>query len=144
MTQDFIRQLGLALKSDALASEIIAIGNGMIGNIVLSFKTTNTQNATTSAWTKTLIVEARDSAGNIHTWLSQAFATRLSIADTSVAGVATIPSTTITFVDGVATITITGPAANWLNAETVTLTIANITLNGYTITGGTHVITIVP
>jgi hypothetical protein len=142
MKPEFIRQLGVALKSEELANEIAAIGNGMTGNIVLSFKTTDTKSAGSTAWTKTVIVEAKDSQGNLHTWLNQSFTTRLSIADTSTAGTASIASTTITFVDGVATIVISGSANAWVAAETATLTIANITLNGYTITGGTHVITI--
>ncbi len=142
MKPEFIRQLAIALKSEELAKEIAALGDGMVGKIALSFKTTDTKTATTEAWTKTLIIEAVNPDGDVHTWLNQSFTTRLSIADTSTAGTASIVSTTITFVDGVATIVISGSAHAWVAAETVTLTIANITLNGYTITGGTHVITI--
>jgi hypothetical protein len=78
-------------------------------------------------------------AGEVHTWLNQSYTTTLSIADTSTAGTASIVSTTLTLVNGQADIVVSGDAADWLNTETDTLTVGNITVMGYTVTGGTSV-----
>lgn len=94
---------------------------------------------TSSAWTRTVTVEIQNAAGEIHTWLSQAYTTTESIADTSTAGTASITSTTLTLVNGRAEIVVSGDAADWLDTETDTLTIGNITVAGYTVTGGTSV-----
>lgn len=143
MTQDFARQLGIALKNNDLANEVAAIASGLGGDISFSLSaTTSTQAATSAAWTKTVVIKLVDTAGLVHTWLNKAFTTKLSIADTSTAGTATIASTTLTLVDGCAIVVITGPAAAWVATETVTLTVASISLNGNTVASVTHVVTI--
>ena len=95
--------------------------------------------ATNAAWQRTVTVTLKSAAAEVHTWFNKAIATGVSIADASTAGTATIPSTTLTFVNGVASVVISGNAAAWLGTETDTLTIASLTILGYTVTGGTSV-----
>jgi hypothetical protein len=92
-----------------------------------------------TAWTRTVKVYLKNAAGDIHTWFSKAIATGVSIADTSTAGAATIPSTTLTFIEGVATVVVSGDAQAWLNTETDTLTVPQATILGYTVAAKTSV-----
>jgi len=94
---------------------------------------------TAAAWTRNVKITVESAAGEIHTWLDKATATILSIGDTSTAGTASIVSTTLTLVKGEATIVVSGDAQDWLDTETDTLTVANLTILGYTVTGGTSV-----
>jgi len=94
---------------------------------------------TAAAWTRNVSVSIQNAAGEVHTWIDEAYTTTASIADTSTAGTASIASTTLTLVEGQATIVVSGDAAAWLNAETDTLTIGNLTIMGNTVTGGTSV-----
>lgn len=82
---------------------------------------------TAAAFTREVVVEAQNAAGEIHAWLNEVIASGVAIADTSTAGTATIPSTTLTIVDGRATIVISGDAQDWLDTETDTLTVAEYT-----------------
>lgn len=134
-------QLGRALRSDGMAASIL---NAMGGDMSLRISpTTKTRAAGTGSWTQKVSIELVDSEGNVCEWLNKAFATTASVGDTSTAGTATIGSTTLTFENGRAEVTITGSNHAWVAAETATLTIANITVLGYTVTGGTCVVTIV-
>jgi len=92
-----------------------------------------------TAWTRTVVVELQTAAGEVHSWFDRAITTGVSIADTSTAGTATIPSTTLTFVNGKASVVVSGDAANWLNTETDTLTVAQATILGYTVAAKTSV-----
>lgn len=47
------------------------------------------------------------------------------------------------WVNGESSVVVSGTAAAWVAAETNTLTVANLTVMGYTVTGGTSVETIV-
>ena len=94
---------------------------------------------TSSAWTRNVKISIQSAAGEVHEWLNQSYTTTLSIADTSTAGTASITSTTLTLVNGEATVVVSGDAQDWLDTETDTLTVANITVMGYTVTGGTSV-----
>ena len=115
----------------------------MSGDIVLSIlPATTTRSATAAAWTRKVTVQALTAAGELHSWLNAAYAAKVAIADTSAAGTATIASTTLTLVNGGAEITVSGDAAAWLATETNTLTIGNIEILGYTVTGGTSAETI--
>jgi len=98
-----------------------------------------TSAATAEAWTRVVNVKVVDSNGTKHAWLTQDFTTTASIADTSTAGTASITSTTLSLVGGEANITVSGDAADWLATETDTLTIGDLTILGYTVTGGTSV-----
>jgi hypothetical protein len=147
MLSETLRNLGRVLRGEAQAREIRNYGKALNGNIVLRFTPTGkSRSAATGAWTESVDIEMVDDEGNVHTWLNGSFTTRLSIADTSVAGTASIASTTITFVNGRAKVTITGSNHAWLAAETATLTVANITLaaplSDKVVTGGTFVVTI--
>lgn len=118
----------------------VEVAAAMSGDMLLSISpATKSTPHTSSAWTRTVTISLVDAAGDVHTWFNKAVATGVSIADTSTAGTATIPSTTLTFVNGVATVVISGDAQTWAAVETDTLTIANATIMGYTVTGGTSV-----
>jgi len=94
---------------------------------------------TAAAWDRDVVLTLQNAAGETHTWCNMVFTTTLSVGDTSSAGTASIVSTTLTFVNGVATIVVSGDAAAWLHTETDTLTVGNTTIMGYTVTGGTSV-----
>ena len=94
---------------------------------------------TAAAWDRNVTISVQTAAGAVHTWLDGAFTSILSIGDTSTAGTASIVSTTMTLVEGEVVVVVSGDAADWLNTETDTLTVANTTILGYTVTGGTSV-----
>lgn len=94
---------------------------------------------TSEAWQRTVTIQLADANDVVQTWFNASFATTLSIADTSVAGTASIASTTADFVNGTCTVVVSGDAAAWLATETDTLTVASITVAGETVTGGTSV-----
>lgn len=130
-------------KSHALGeqnTEMDMMKKAMSGNMALAISPATVAPVPTSeAWTRTVTVSLNDSSGNRHTWFNAAIASKASIGDTSSAGTASIASTTITFVDGLATIVVSGDAKAWADEETDTLTIANLTILGHTVTGGTSV-----
>lgn len=99
--------------------------------------------ATAAAWSRKVEISIVDSEGNTHTWLNGAYTTTLSIGNTSTAGTASIASTTLTLTNGRATVIVEGDAAAWVAAETDTLTVGDLTVMGYTVTGGTSVQTFV-
>ena len=99
--------------------------------------------ATAAAWTRTVKLRLKNTAGITHDWFNKSVTSAVSIADTSTAGVASIPSTTLVWVNGEASVVVSGTAAAWLATETDTLTVADMTVMGYTVTGGTSVETIV-
>jgi len=119
----------LALRDKAMAGDIVFVVT----------PATVTPAPTAALWTRNVVVEVQTAAGEVHTWLNDAIATGVSIADDSTAGTATIPSTTLTLVDGRATIVVSGDAAAWLDTETDTLTVAEATILGYTIAAKTSV-----
>jgi hypothetical protein len=94
---------------------------------------------TSTARTRTVTVELQDALGNVHTWFTKDIATGVSIADASSAGTATIPSTTLSFVDGVASVVVSCDANTWAAADTDTLTVAQATIMGYTVAAKTSV-----
>lgn len=131
------RPNGIGLTSN---QELTLVEKAMSGDIVFSIlPATVAPVPTSAAWTRTVMIEVLTAAGEVHTWLNQAYTTTLSIADGSTAGTASIVSTTLTLVNGQADIVVSGDAADWLNTETDTLTVGNITVMGYTVTGGTSV-----
>lgn len=92
-----------------------------------------------TAWTRTVTVMLKTAAGEVHEWFNKAITTGVSIGDTSALGTATIPSTTLTFTNGVATVVVSGSAHAWTNTETDTLTVAQATILGYTVASKTSV-----
>jgi hypothetical protein len=112
----------------------------MSGDIVMVIAPTAVAPVPTSdAWTRNVLISIETAAGVVHNWLNGTYATTLSIADDSTAGTASIVSTTLTIVNGQAIVVVSGDAEDWLDTETDTLTIANITVLGETITAGTSV-----
>ena len=110
------------------------------GDMVVSISPATATHAATvsTGWTRTVTVTLKNAAGETHTWFNYAYASGCSIADTSSPGTASIPSTTLTFVNGVATVVVTGDAQSW-TSTTDTLTVPTLTILGFTITGGTSV-----
>jgi len=143
MTPNFLSKIGLALGNQDLANELAAMATGLNGDLVLRITpTTNTKAATAAAWSNKITVELVDSVGRVHTWFNKTLTSKVTVADTSTAGTATVGSANLVFVNGKATVTLSGNAAAWLATETATVTIANLTVNGSTVTGGTSVLTI--
>ena len=94
---------------------------------------------TAEAWTRTVGVELQTAGGIVQTGLSGTFTTSVSIADDSTAGTASIASTTLTIVNGVGSIVVSGDEAAWLATETDTLTIAELTIRNATVATKTSV-----
>lgn len=103
---------------------------------------TTTRAATAAAFTRNTCVCLKDADGNIHNWFTKNITSGVSIADTSTAGTASIPSTTLSFVNGIAPVVVSGSAAAWLAGETNTLTVTAATILGYTVAAKTSVETI--
>jgi len=114
------------------------------GDIVMVITPTTTgSSATTTAFTRTVELSIETAAGEVHTWLNDTYATTLAIAsDTVGTGAAAIASTTLTLVDGKASVVISATGV-WAADDTNTLTVSNITAGGVTVTAGTSVDTII-
>ena len=124
----------------AVKDELKIRDKAMAGDIVMVIDPETVAPApTSSAWTRNVKISIQSAAGEVHEWLNQSYTTTLAIADTSTAGTASITSTTLTLVNGEATVVVSGDAQDWLDTETDTLTVSNITVLGYTVTGGTSV-----
>lgn len=124
----------------AVRRELLLRDKALAGDIVfIVTPPTVTPAPTAVAWTRNVVVELQTASGEVHTWFSDAITTGVSIANDSTAGTATIPSTTLTLVDGKATIVVSGDAEAWLDTETDTLTVAEATILGYTIAAKTSV-----
>ena len=129
--------MGLAPQ---LRTELHKIALGMSGDLTfVVYPATVAPSPTSAAWTRTVRIQLEDQYGRVHNWFNKAITTGVSIADTSTAGTASIPSTTLTFVRGVATVVVSGDAEDWLNTETDTLTVAEATIMGYTVAAKTSV-----
>ena len=130
-------------KSKALGAHNVQqrlMAEGMSGDLTIVITPeTVAPEPTAAAWTRTVNIKVVNTAGETMNWLNAAYTTTLSIADTSTAGTASIVSTTLTLVNGEADIVVSGDAADWLDTETDTLTVGNLTVMGYTVTGGTSV-----
>lgn len=115
----------------AIKDEFNVRDKAMSGDIVAVITpATVAQDAGAGAWTRTVIFELKTAAGELHDWLTASFATKVSIADTSDAGTASIASTTLSIVNGRAEIVVTGSNHAWVADETDTLTVASITVLG--------------
>lgn len=137
----FIKESGLP---PALRDEQNLRDKAMAGDLVfVCTPATVDRKAASTAWSRTVVVELKTAAGEVHTWFNKAIATGVSIADTSTAGTATIPSTTLTFVNGRASVVVSSVAAAWVAEETNTLTVAQATILGYTVASKTSVETII-
>lgn len=110
--------------------------------LVISPKTVD-RVATNAAWSRTVTLTLTNTAGEVLTFYNGTQSGKASISNTSTAGTASIASQNIVFVNGVASIVVSGDAKAWLADETDTLTIANLSVNNFTVTGGTSVQTFV-
>ena len=123
-----------------LRLEVYLRDKGMAGDMIFVVTPeTVTPVPTAALWTRDVVVELQSATGERHSWFNKAITTGVSIADTSTAGTASIASTTLTFVDGRVVVTVSGDAADWLNTETDTLTVAEATILGYTVAAKTSV-----
>lgn len=108
------------------------------GDLVFKmYPETVTKVATSAAWSRTVRVRLETAAGECHTWFNAAIASGVAIADNA-SGTATIPSTTLTFVDGEAVVVVSGTGA-FAAANTDTLTVAQATILGATVAAKTSV-----
>ncbi len=122
MSSEESRALGDVNKRDRMLQEALK------GDIVFVVTPAAVNRGNTAAiWSRDVGVTVENAAGEIHEWFTEAIATGVSIANTSVAGAASIPSTTLSVVNGQATVTVSGDAAAWLAAETDTLTVTQYT-----------------
>jgi len=134
---DILNKIGF---SPELKKEIELRDKALSGDLVwVVTPATTGKAARTTAWTRSVIVELQTAAGEVHTWFSKAITSGVTIADTSTAGTATIPSTTLTIVNGRATVVVSGNAVAWLATETDTLTVPQATILGYTVAAKTSV-----
>ena len=131
-----VDEANIAALQAAAPSALMA--KAMSGDLVFVISPATKSTAHASAASRTVTVTLKDAAGDTHTWFNAAITTGVSIAKTSSAGTATIASTTLTFVAGVASVVIT-IGGTWAGADHDDLTIANATILGYTVAGGTSV-----
>ena len=123
------------------AMELMA--KAMAGDMVVVVTPADARKQETLAtWTQTFYVEIQTAAGEVHTWFNAAIASGVAVSDAG-GGTATIPSTTLTFVDGVATVVMSGNAATWASGETATITTSGSTIIilGSTLASKTGVLT---
>ena len=111
----------------AVRDELKIRDKALAGDIVFSVSpSTVSTTPLATAWTRTVNVNLESAAGDVHEWFNKAITTGVSIADTSSAGTATIPSTTLTFANGKASVVVSGDAQAWLGGtaqvETITCT----------------------
>jgi hypothetical protein len=126
--------------SNAKSAALGEVWNAMSGNMTMVITPETVAPApTAAAWTREVEIKIINGNGKVCEWLTESYTTTLSIADTSTAGTASIASTTLNIVEGKAVVVVSGDAADWLNTETDTLTVGNLTILGYTVTGGTSV-----
>ena len=100
--------------------------NAMAGDMTMDISPTTVGRAATDAvWTRNVEIAITDTEGRVHDWLTKDFTTTASIADTSSAGAATIASTTLSVVNGKASITVSGDAQDWLGGVAQEKSITN-------------------
>ncbi len=129
---------GIQPKLRQLLTDMGAAVSGSAITMVIT-PATWTPKPTSAAWESYVAVTFKCN-GSICEWMN-GITISASVADSSTAGTATIDSATPAVKNGVARIKVIGDAAAWLNSETVTVTIANKTVLGATVTGGTSVAT---
>ncbi len=110
----------------------------MSGDMLFSVSPATKSTPHASAASRTVVISLVDAAGDVHTWFNKAITAGVSIGHNGGSGTATIASTVLTFVNGVATVVIT-IGGTWAGADTDTLTIAAATIMGYTVAGVTSV-----
>ena len=135
-----VNRSGPAMAQNQVGTRIAGMASILNGDIVFDLTAGQTLEPTAAVWTKTFTITAKNAAGDVLPISGIALA--VSIADTSTAGTAAVDDTTPTLVNGTVDIVVSGDAAAWLDTETATATLANLTYLGYTVTGGAMVVTI--
>lgn len=125
-------------KAGFQAYDVYMLKQAANANMVFVVSPATLSTAHGSAANRIVTITLQNSAGETHTWYNRAVATGVSVAKSSSAGTVTIPSTTLTFVNGVATVTIT-EGGTWAGADTDTLTIAAETIFGFSVASQTSV-----
>jgi hypothetical protein len=112
-------------------TNIKALFKALSGDIVVKCTpATATPAPTSAAWSQVVSVALETADGERHTWYSGPIT--LAVADTSTAGTAAISPAAGAHLmtDGVLSVTLSGAAAAWLNAETATLTASLVAQQG--------------
>jgi hypothetical protein len=112
-------------------ADMKAFMKALSGDIVLKVTpATATPAPTSAAWSQSVVVSLETADGERHKWYSGPVT--LAVADTSTAGTAAIsPAAGAHYMtDGALTVTLSGNAAAWLNAETATLTATAVAQQG--------------
>ena len=104
----------------------------MSGDLLFSISPATKSTPHASAASRTVTITLVDAAGDVCTWFNKAITAGVAIGHSSSAGTATIASTVLTFVNGVATVVIT-LGGTWAGADSDTLTIAAAVIMGYTV-----------
>lgn len=131
-----LQKTGIATQ---IRDELDMLAGAMSGDLAFSISpATVTQAPTTAAWTRDVYIKLVDASGKQQTWYDGTLA--CSIGDTSTGGTAALDTgdSTPSMVSGFATVTVKGSGA-WIDEDTDTMTLANKTIMGYTVTGGTSV-----
>jgi hypothetical protein len=135
---------GNAQKKNVASDDIDMVAKALSGDLVFTVTPATVDRvAGTYAISRDVSIALTDALGNVHTWFNKTITSACSVGDTSTAGTAAIANTTLIFVNGVATKTITAASAAWVAEETNTLTIAQATIVGTTVASKTSVETIV-
>jgi hypothetical protein len=118
-----LKKLGF---SPELREEINLRDEAASGDILFVVTPSTVSTSPTAAlWTRSVLIELQNATGKVHTWFNSAIATGVSVGDTSSAGTATIPSTTLTLVNGKATVVVSGDAQAWLGGTAQIRTITS-------------------
>lgn len=140
----FVFALASVASAETVVKSQSVVLKALNADLVLDISpATTTLTARSTASTRTVTITLKDAKGFTHSWFNRTVTTGCSVGHTSTLGEATIPSTTLTFVNGVATVVVTNSAHAWVAEETATLTVANIVVLGVTVTGGTSVQTVI-
>jgi len=131
--------------SHALGAQNARRQEAMSGDLVFTASpaTLGTSEAVADAGTtRTVQVALKNAAGDVHEWFNKAITTGVAVSD-STTPTPTIPSTTLTFVNGLASVVVTYPAGVYGAGEAVTLTVNAATILGETVAAVTSVDTLV-
>ena len=126
----------LALQAKAMSGDIV---------MVLTPSTTGSPATDATAFTRDVVITLETASGDIHTWANAAYETSLAATEAvagALTGDVTIASTTLTFVEGSATVTVSA-TGGWAIGDTNTLTASAVVIAGLSVPGGTSIDTIV-
>lgn len=134
--------LSLQNISGLVLQELAPISTAMSGDLIFEISPTTVSNSasTVGGTSRDVVIKLTTSGGLLHEWFNGEIS--VSISDTSTGGTATIADTTPSMVNGECVVTINYDSGTWISGETVTLTVNDSTIMGYTVPGGTSVDTL--